>query len=344
MKTVLYKVIPSTFLSLFFVFTIPLAAASNSDEREKLFKKFRNAPAKRMENFSLDPASSLASRVQIPPMFLVKGLRDYDERYDYAAYTPTAEEKKAIEKSLALLPAATQAVLKKKLIGIYFVHNLWGGGFTDFVLDQNGELFYYIFFNPGCLRMSLADWLSAKDESNFDFDDESIRVRLEYGRNGADKTGFLYLLFHEVAHVVDYEKNLTPFVEKDTQILKGTTAKETPFTRNIWNDYKIVTPGSEFPGRTNISTYGFRGKPKIKSSEAESFYRELAKSPFISLYACLSWAEDFADLTAFQLLDNALKEPLILTLKKNDKTLFSYKPLEGEKVKARLAALGAKSP
>ncbi|MBL8994654.1 MAG: hypothetical protein JNM63_15015 [Spirochaetia bacterium] len=230
-------------------------------EKDKLLGELREKPFRVFENYAFDPKSSLASRIGLPPPFLLKALRDNDERFDYAGYSLTAAQKKQVEEYLALLPAPTREALQKKCIGIYFVHNFWGGGFTDFVVDKKGELYYYLVFNAGSLQISVNEWLSSKEESGFEFDDLSVRIRAECGKSGDEKPGFLYVLFHETAHVVDYVSGRTPYVEKDTQILNESKLVETPFTKNIWKEYRLPLPGTDFANRTNISSFGFLGKP-----------------------------------------------------------------------------------
>lgn len=319
-------------LSCFLLF----ASAANPSEKDKLLTELRGKPFRVFENYTFDPKSSLASRVGLPPPFLLKALRDNDERYDYAGFTLSAAQKNQVEKYFNLLPAATREALQKKCLGIYFVHNFWGGGFTDFVVDKKGELYYFLVFNSGSLQISVNDWLSSKEESGFEFDDLSIRIRAECGKSGDEQPGFLYILFHETAHVLDYVKGKTPYVENDTQVLNETKVLETPFTKNIWKEYRLPVSGADFANRTNISSYGFHGKPKIKSSEAEKFYRDLARTPFASAYACGSWAEDFADTTGLVLLTRTLKETLTLSVWKNKKAVFSYEPLKADKVRDRL--------
>lgn len=328
----------AAFSAIFLASALSFAIAS-TPERDKLLGELRAKPFRVFENYAFDPKSSLASRIGLPPAFLLKALRDNDERFDYAGFALSAAQKKQVEEYLALLPAATREALQQKCLGIYFVHNFWGGGFTDFAVDKKGELYYYLVFNSGSLQISVNDWLSSKEESGFDFDDLSVNVRVECGKAGNEKPGFLYVLFHETAHVVDYVKDRTPYVENDTQILNESKVQETPFTKNIWKELRLPVPGADFANRTNISSYGFHGKPKIKSSEAEKFYRDLAKTPFASAYASGSWAEDFADTTGLLLLTKALKEDLTLTVLKNKKAVFSYQPLKTDKVKERLRLL-----
>jgi hypothetical protein len=317
---------------LFVCLLTNLLAEVNSSQ----LKNLRQKDYRRFENYHFDASSQLVSRISSAPSFLVEAMKEMDERYDYSLYPVTETDLAEIKKCLSLLPEAMKKVWQKKLIGIYFVHNLWGGGFTDFVLDEKGELYIIMLLNPGCLHFSLEDWLSAKEASALQIDQSDLSVKIKTGKG---VSGLFYLFAHEGTHVMDYELGLSPWTEKDIQILQNRKMTNTAVNAGVWLDEKKPLEKLFFPDLTNISIYGFRGKPRLPISRVQAFYTVLKKSPWVSMYSTFSWAEDLAELSAFSIICEKLKAPIEVDVLKNKEIVFSFRPLESENVKNRLVYL-----
>ena len=87
-----------------------------------------------------------------------------------------------------------------------------GSGLTDYVLNERGDLFAIMVFNPDALKMDISAWMTIRENSCFIKDDPSVRIRVNCG---TQYKGFLYALLHESAHLVDYVDHRTPYVEED---------------------------------------------------------------------------------------------------------------------------------
>jgi hypothetical protein len=139
---------------------------------------------------------------------------------------------------------------------------------------------------------------------------------------GEKYKGFLYALFHEGTHAVDYVKGVTPFADGSMpRKYFPVSPLAGGFFREAWADYGSPTPPVVIKGRENITFYGLGGGPKLPLSEALAMHRELALSPFISLYGSKSWAEDLAELAAFAFITQKLGQPYSIEL-----TGFGPKP------------------
>lgn len=293
----------------------------------------RNQTAHRFQSYTFNQNSSLLSRVSTPPDFLVSFLKKMDKRNDYQPYTPTAKEMKIIEQSLASLPPLHKRLLSKKLIGIYFITNFYGNGLTDWVLDSSSSVYTIMVFNSSVLSTDISTLLTRKERTCFIHDDPSIDITVDCGTR---YSGFDYILLHESTHAVDYIQSITPYVDLEFKRYVTHKNAETACTRNIWSDY--ATPREHFLFTGRVFFYGIRA-PRLRYSEAVALYQDLARSPFVSLYSTMNWAEDCAELAAFYHITHVLKQPFVIKVRKKGGTSYLIRPMESPKVKERLAQL-----
>ena len=74
----------------------------------------------------------------------------------------------------------------------------------------------------------------------------------------------------------------------------------------------------------------------IANQKLPEIFASLTHRPFVSLYACLSWAEDYADFASFHYLQTMSKTPLRLQLKKGKETIVNITPLNTSTSQKRL--------
>lgn len=296
----------------------------------------RKNPSRRLSSYVFNPASSLVSRVTPMPRFLLDDIRKLDGRADYAAYAPSAAEMKTLEEYLALVSPRHRKVMRERLVGIYFISPFMGGGLADWVMDDAGKVYAVLVINPEVFRRSLSDWLTYREQSCYRDDGSGVKVRVDAGRRF---NGLMYLLLHEAAHIVDYVENHTPFVEPVLKVVTGRGAMDSAYARGVWEEYGKPLAVSGFSMRDDVTFYGLSGGPKIAASRAVELYRVFSASPFATLYGSQSWAEDFADTFMAYHLAKKLREPYVVSVEKEGRTLFRYSPLESPRVKARLGYL-----
>jgi hypothetical protein len=260
-------------------------------------------------------------------------MKDLDGR-NYTAYVPDDNDMKIIARSLKELPSLTKKVIKKKLLGIYFINNLWGSGFADWVIDREGKIYTFLIFNPTVLKKSLSKMITHKEKTCFILNDKRYRIELDCGRGSS---GFFYILLHESGHVVDYITGISPFVEPDMLKIKGKSHGTNLFTEGIWKGYKKTIGNYKFMKR--VTFYGFSKGPKINISEAADIYRGLSKSPFVSLYSTLSWAEDVVELLTFYHITEKMKRPFVISVFRDDKLVYRLEPMKNPLVRKRFPGL-----
>lgn len=308
-----------------------------NDFLERLSQKDRQLP------YSFDHNTKLADRIKIIPKYLLELWSDQDKYFDdiinYKEYKLSANEKKIVIENIDLLPAKTKAVLKEKLVGIYFIKNFIGGGLTEWVVDKNNELYCYIIINPDTLNHDISYWCSMKENASFEKNGK-LNIDINVSNN---YSAFLYILMHETTHVLDVVNNYTPYIDYyHEQYLKFIKSKDidihTKFSNNYWNEINNPLKKYDFKNRNKINFYGMDKKHKklLKNSDILKTYKDFSKSPFISIYGAQSWAEEFAELNTFYYFVNNMKMNYVINIKKSGKIVFTYEPLKSDKVKKRL--------
>ncbi len=319
-----------SFISLGYLLIIILLSGCAAIKKESILDKLADMPARKFENYLFDPESALISRITGTPGFALDYMRDMDGRKDYSDYKPDSNDLRIISEGFEILPPLTQKVLKERLIGIYFINNLLGSGLTDFVWDKNRKIYVIMFFNSRVFGKNISDWLTYKENTCFRNDNGNFKVVIDCGTN---LNGFNYILIHESTHCVDYVNSVTPFVEPDLMSLKKTN--RSGFTDNIWRDYYHPVKEFDFIYRKDITFYGINKGPRIDISNVMDVYSELMNSPFPSLYASQTWAEDFAETVTFYHLTCILKQPYKIRIFWGESLVSEYEPMKSQKVMQR---------
>ena len=264
-----------------------------------------------IELYKYSPSSDLEDRMGDMPDKLLGLYRLMDGRKDYKAYEPTKADKALVIKYLRLLPPVFERVFREKCVGLYFVRGFAGNGLTSWVVDAKGNLYFHMVLNPEALKNDLSVTLTERESSCF-IPAAGARVTVSAGKK---YKGLAYALFHEGAHAVDYIKRITPLVEPEfPERYRPAVRQPGDVFTGVWLDYSLPRPGNDYGLRDRITFYSLGGGPKLAFSEAAGLYRGLAGSPFSSLYGSKSWAEDFAELTAFDMITQKLGQPYKITL------------------------------
>jgi len=308
-----------------------------SRNQEDLFTQVKNIPAKYYNSYSFNAESSLESRIQETPDFILDYLNNMDNVDYYKSYSPTQEEIEIIIAYWDLLPPLNKELMKEKLIGIYFISNFIGSGMADYVVDDERNIYTILFINPDTLKVGMNEWMDYRENTCFINESDRMRIEVECGD---DYLGLLYLLLHESTHIVDYITSITPYTEwTSSQIREEKINMDNIFIKGIWTDYRIQTKAYKKDFMGNVTFYGLSEGSKLKISDAEEIYNDLLETPFVSLYASQSWAEDLAELETWYHYTEILGQPYEIVLYENNEIKKRYKPMENELVQERLSIL-----
>lgn len=309
--------------ALLFLFILQLPSCSTSGIQA----------VNKFENYIFNADTPLVGRIATPPEFVMAYLKKLDNRPDYVPYSPTNEEMRIAGQSLNNLPDLNKSILAKHLIGVYFINNFTGNGLCDWVVDRNGMVYVFIVFNSSAFKNNISDLLTEKEKTCFKKDTPGIDIRINCG---SKFNGFQYILLHESTHAVDYVMNITPYVEVNYKNFKKIAGSDTEFTRGIWSGYDRHKADYQFSGK--VSFYGLAPQ-NLPLSEAPAIYKELSRSPFVSLYSTLAWPEDLAELVTFYHLTHVLKQPFNISVYSKNKKIISLAPMEFAGVRKRIPLL-----
>lgn len=306
------------------------AACSGKPEQPRLPEMAR------LELYNYSPSASLEDRIcQIPPR-LLEIYRKIDGKPGYKPYLPTQQEKALLAEYLALMPPAYGRVFREKCAGLYFVEGFTGYGVTSWVVDSEGRLYFSMILNPAALRETLSETMTNRERSCF-IPESGLAVAVNAGTK---YKGLAYALFHEAAHALDYIEGVTPYTDPDQpQDFRAAARPDGGLFTEAWESYSRPFPRNEFLFRDKITFYGFDGGPKIPLLDAYGAYVGLAGSPFISLYGAKSWAEDFAELTAYGLIAGKLGQPYSVRLSARGAKDRLFEPMKGTPARRAAAAL-----
>ena len=203
-----------------------------------------------------------------------------------------------VKGALADMPARVKRLLDRKLAGIYFVKDLGSTGYTQRI---NGGFFSedagLIVLDMDVLGSRTAnDWITWKERTPFRPDSHyRLDARIETDQQDTRRNAILYILLHELGHVLSIGENFHPPWD-ETQVRPS--LEGFPFAQLSWeagnprsSNYASLFD-SEFPLRRNIVYYlGAR----LKGDQMVDAYHQLEKTSYPTLYAATSPAEDFAD-------------------------------------------------
>ena len=208
-------------------------------------------PEKIAENFPAVKKGALIDCVTATPPFIINYLTDMDE-INYQDYPLSPAERELVGKILNELPESYQKIISERVLGIYFIKDLWGSGLTYFAIDKNGKVYSYMVINPKLLSMDLEEWLNWKEVTCFQNGSGPFSIKIKADTN---LPAILGILLHETTHVVDYVERKTPFVEKfweDYFREKSQNLASTPFTAGVWQNYR--QPGTVPAGSRSWSS------------------------------------------------------------------------------------------
>ncbi len=268
------------------------------------------------------PNAALASRIATPGPDIIGHFEAAGMR-SVRPHVLTPAELAQVEQTLARLPALHRRALDTHLRHLGFVDGVPGQG-TALTSKVGDTTQFDITVRASALRESLDEFLTTKERRLFEADGTGQSVSFE--TDGAD--ALTYLLLHEATHVLDMSRQLTD---------KPGNA----FGSSVWQAGKDngVTLAPHLAA-SPVAASRFRGAGPIPASRARATYDALADSPFVSLYASASPAEDLAELMAWHVVSGRLGHKIRLTVRAADGALLGrYEPMQFPGVRARLPLL-----
>lgn len=241
---------------------------------------------------------------------------------------------KDVNDAIAEMPPRVKQLIDRKLAGIYFVQDLGGTGYTDYI---NGGRFIpeagFTVLDMDVLAKQTANaWATWKENSPFKADAQ-YQLEADIEPQGQDnrKNAIQYILLHELGHILSIGENIHP--RWDQPPAADSSLDPYPFARLSW---EIMNAGKgyaslfekEFPQRKDV-VYYFGAK--LYGEQMVKVYDQLERTNYPTLYAATSPGDDFAESFVSYVHVVLLKRPLEIRLYRDGKLAKTYKSCWEEK-------------
>ncbi len=222
--------------------------------------------------------------------------------------------------AVAGLPPAVWRLFGKRLLGIYFVENLGGTGYTDFVLDQAGNpVAGYIVLDVTVLAGQRANaWATWKENTPFKpRPGYQLQAQIEEPANDNRKNAIQYILLHELGHVLSIGGNIHPPWNLEPR--KVSEPEHYPYFELSWLVGREFNQfwsrfDAAFPRRKDV-VYYFGAK--LDAKDMAETYSQLAGTNFPSLYAATRPGDDFAEAFASYVHVVLMRRPWSITISRD---------------------------
>ncbi len=232
--------------------------------------------------------------------------------------------------ALQELPPEVLRAVENRLVGIRFVANLGGSGYTDYVYDAAGRIAgAFVVFDAAVFQsMTANQWATWKERTPFKPEPAySLEARIEEAPLDTRQNALQYILLHELGHVASVGRNMHPNWNASVQRQAASTEKF-PFFDTTWTLDPVggTVPSRfdrEFVQRKDVVYYGVA---RLPAAAMASTYASLEHTSFATLYAATSPGDDFAEAFANYVHVVKLKRPWQIVLAKDGQVIKTIKP------------------
>lgn len=315
---------------------VPKLPCANEDKK-CAYETMKNHLAGKIDAWSTMAALPVGERIGPAPPYLVEYinldniLNGYSERPRVAKVD--TDLLADVNAAIADLPPEIWRLFGERLLGIYFVENLGGTGYTDYVLDQNSKpVAAYVVLDAAILARTKANaWVTWKENTPFNPGaSHQLAARIEADGDDNRKNAIQYILLHELGHVLSVGTRIhPPWNIEPRDVAEGATF---PYSDLSWqidrkaNSYRSLFDAN-FPQRP--STVYYAGA-KLSAAEMVPTYINLQNTNFPSLYAATSPGDDFAESFASYVHVVLMHRPWQIRISSGGKVVKVFESCWGE--------------
>lgn len=239
------------------------------------------------------------------------------------ATTATPDFLADVRAAVAEMPPKIRTILERRLIGIWLVDDIGGSGLTDLVGWGRAEGAAFVVLDPTQLAMRRAnEWATWKEGTPFKPDSKwRIDARIAEDRNNTRKEAILYILLHEIGHVVGTRGDIHPRWDRpSSEVGNGSLFS---FYSLSWrmdpasSGHRTIFEAS-YPDRAKV-TYYFGAN--LEGSEMQVAYRWLQSTNFPSLYAATNPGDDFAESFVTYVHTELMQRPWSISVLREGETV-----------------------
>lgn len=220
---------------------------------------------------------------------------------------------KDVNDAFAEMPEQVKKLLSKRLAGIYFVSDLGGTGYTDYIYGgKPGSDAGFIVLDVDVLSKSTANtWATWKERTPFIADPQyHLDAIIENDAQNNRKNAIQYILLHEIGHILSIGENIHP---RWDQPKSNFNLEHFPFAYFSWDignpdDMRYISRfEKQFTLRKSVMYYF---GALLNADQMVAVYDQLKETNFPTLYAATYPGDDFAESFVSYVHTVMLKRPL----------------------------------
>jgi hypothetical protein len=232
-----------------------------------------------------------------------------------------------IRAAIRELPPSVKRLLTDEFAGIYFVEDLGGTGYTEYIRDSaERPVGAFIVLDASVLgRRRANSWATWKENTPFIADaTHALNARIEDDADDNRRNAMQYILLHELGHVASVNAKAHPAWDRSPD--ETIRAQDFPYFALSWRPERgtgryASTFDSAFELRSRIVYYL---KPGLPAADMQSVYTQLGATNFPTLYAATNPADDFAEAFANYVHVVLLKKPFEIRITENGREALRY--------------------
>ena len=201
-----------------------------------------------------------------------------------------------LKSALQEIPRDIRRKINEKLVGLYFVSDLGGSAYTEYVMNETGqEVAGFVVVDITAMNRTANQWATWKESSPFKADEIKIESIIAKPLDDNRRNAIQYILLHEFGHVLSIGSPLVPRWGVDAKDFK--IGPEMRFFNLTWKvkDNRFVSHFDEsWSDRSKIQYYRPPEK-QVTGAVAVDAYKRLADTNFPTLYAVTNPFDDFAE-------------------------------------------------
>jgi len=225
------------------------------------------------------------------------------------------------------IPAPVKRLVGSRLAGIYLLDGLGSTGYTDTIFTADGKgVAGFIVLDAAVLKQRSANaWATWKENTPFK-PEPGFSLTATIATAGQDnrRNAIQYILLHELGHIASIGADIHPYwgiapnkVERTDHLayfkLSWTIARQENRFTSLFD--------AAFETRADVVYYA---QAKLRGSQMQAVYSQLAATNFATLYAATSPGDDFAEAFASYIHTVMMRKPLHIEIRNADGPLLEY--------------------
>lgn len=232
----------------------------------------------------------------------------------------STENQHLLKEALHELPDSVKAKASPLLAGVFFVKDLGGTAYSEYIIDDSGNpVAGFMVFDELILNKKANEWATWKEKSPFKTEGTTwdLRMTIEESADDNIKSAFQFIALHELGHIVSINSGMHPPwgypVSPDKHPSKYQFSK---FSWTLDGNKTVSLFDNVFPLRNQIHFY--KGD---STAILDDVYSQLEKTNYPTLYSATNLNDDFADSFAAFVHVVLLKRPYEIVILKDGQSV-----------------------